>query len=104
MASMSHAALVTTDLIAITVLVFGLYFPRYRRRDMVVAILGLGILMVAASWLLHPTRANSQPGHQPVGSSPRVSRRRRGAGSGRNTDPGNTPVASTTFSSRRVID
>ena len=39
MVSMSRAALVATDLLAVTVLVFGLYFPRYRRRDMVVAIL-----------------------------------------------------------------
>lgn len=48
---MSPAALVTADLLAITVLVFGLYFPRYRRRDMVVAILGLnvGVLAVATA-------------------------------------------------------
>ena len=48
---MSPAALVTADLVAITVLVFGLYFPRYRRRDMVVAILGLnvGVLAVATA-------------------------------------------------------
>ncbi|MGA9279600.1 DUF4956 domain-containing protein [Ilumatobacter sp.] len=48
---MSQAALVVADLIAISLLVFGLYFPRHRRRDMVVAILGLnvGVLAVATA-------------------------------------------------------
>ena len=49
---MSPAALVTADLIAITVLVFGLYFPRYRRRDMVVAILGLNVGVMAVATAL----------------------------------------------------
>ena len=51
MVDMSNAALVIADLVAITVLVFGLYFPRYRRRDMVVAILGLnlGVMAVATA-------------------------------------------------------
>lgn len=46
---MSHAALIATDLVAVLVLAFGLYFPRHRRRDMVVAILGInvGVLSVA---------------------------------------------------------
>ena len=35
---MSQSALVAADVIAIAVLVFALYFPRYGRRDMVVAI------------------------------------------------------------------
>ena len=48
---MSQPLLVAADLFAITVLVFGMYFPRYRRRDMVVAILGLnvGVLAVATA-------------------------------------------------------
>ncbi len=52
MIDMSQAALVTTDLLAITVLVFGLYFPRYRRRDMVVAILGLNVGVMAVATAL----------------------------------------------------
>lgn len=49
---MSHAALVIADLLAITILVFGLYFPRYRRRDMVVAILGLNVGVMAVATAL----------------------------------------------------
>lgn len=49
---MSHAALVTADLVAVTFLVFGLYFPRYRRRDMVVAILGLNVGVMAVATAL----------------------------------------------------
>ena len=52
MVVMSPAALVTADLFAITVLVFGLYFPRYRRRDMVVAILGLNVGVMAVATAL----------------------------------------------------
>jgi Domain of unknown function (DUF4956) len=40
---MSLAALFAIDVVAITVLVFGLYFPRHRRRDMVVAYLGINV-------------------------------------------------------------
>jgi len=48
---MTTAALIATDLTAIFILAFGLYFPRYRRKDMVVAILGLnvGVLAVATA-------------------------------------------------------
>lgn len=52
MVAMSHAALVTADLLAVSVLVFGLYFPRYRRRDMVVAILGLNVGVMAVATAL----------------------------------------------------
>ena len=39
------------DLVAVSVLVFGLYFPRHRRRDLVVAYLGVnvGVLAVAGA-------------------------------------------------------
>ena len=39
------------DLLAVLVLTFGLYFPRHRRRDLVVAYLGVnvGVLAVAAT-------------------------------------------------------
>ncbi|WP_051062361.1 DUF4956 domain-containing protein [Ilumatobacter nonamiensis] len=48
---MSQPALVAADLVAIALLVFGLYFPRHRRRDMIVPILGLnvGVLAVATA-------------------------------------------------------
>lgn len=49
---MSQPLLVIADLAAITVLVFGLYFPRYRRRDMVVAILGLNVGVMAVATAL----------------------------------------------------
>lgn len=40
---MSLAALFAIDAVAVAVLVFGLYFPRHRRRDMVVAYLGINV-------------------------------------------------------------
>jgi hypothetical protein len=49
--TMSSIALFVADLIAVNVLVFGLYFPRHRRRDLVVAYLGVnvGVLAVTAA-------------------------------------------------------
>ncbi len=46
---MTSVALYIADLAAIAILVFGLYFPRHRRRDMVVAYLvaNIGVLAVA---------------------------------------------------------
>jgi len=49
---MTRTALVATDLVAVIILVFGLYFPRYRRRDMVVAILGLNVGVMAVATAL----------------------------------------------------
>lgn len=46
---MSTALLFALDLVAITVLVFGLYFPRHRRKEMVVAYLGVNIGVLAVS-------------------------------------------------------
>jgi hypothetical protein len=48
---MHWLALFAIDLVAVTLLVFGLYFPRHRRRDLVVAYLGVnvGVLAVAGS-------------------------------------------------------
>lgn len=56
---MSQPALVIADLVAVTVLVFALYFPRYRRRDMVVAILGLNIGVMAVSTALSAAQVNA---------------------------------------------
>ena len=48
---MEQLSLILIDLVAISVLVFALYFPRYRRKELVVAILGLnvGVLAVATA-------------------------------------------------------
>ncbi len=48
---MSHLTVIGANLIAVSILVFGLYFPRYQRRDMIVAILGLnvGVMSVATA-------------------------------------------------------
>jgi hypothetical protein len=46
---MVRLVMLAIDLVAVSVLVFGLYFPRHRRRDLVVAYLGVnvGVLAVA---------------------------------------------------------
>jgi hypothetical protein len=48
---MWRLALFGIDLVAVSLLVFGLYFPRHRRRDLVVAYLGVnvGVLAVAGA-------------------------------------------------------
>ena len=48
---MNQGVAVGIDLVAIAILTFGLYFPRYRRADMVLAYLGLnvGVLAVAVA-------------------------------------------------------
>lgn len=52
---MPRAAVIAIDLVSISVLTFALYFPRYRRVDMVVAYLGLnvGVLTVAVALSLN---------------------------------------------------
>lgn len=47
----SQLVLFAIDLCAVVVLVFGLYFPRHRRRDLVVSYLGvnIGVLAVASA-------------------------------------------------------
>ena len=49
---MSEGELLAIDLVAVVVLAFGLYFPRYQRRDMVVAILGINIGVMAVATAL----------------------------------------------------
>lgn len=48
---MSQSLLIISDIVAVSVLAFALYFPRYGRRDMIVAILGLnvGVLVVSST-------------------------------------------------------
>lgn len=49
---MSEGELLAIDLFAVVLLAFGLYFPRYHRRDMVVAILGINIGVMAVATAL----------------------------------------------------
>lgn len=49
---MSTAQIILIDLAAVVVLVFALYFPRYRRKDMVVAILSLNVGVMAVATAL----------------------------------------------------
>ena len=48
---MPPAAIFAIDLVAITILTLGLYFPRHRRKDLIVSYLGVnvGVLSVAAA-------------------------------------------------------
>lgn len=46
---MNQLMLYAVDLVAVTVLTFALYFPRHRRRDLVVAYLGVNVGVLAVS-------------------------------------------------------
>ncbi|GAB2502034.1 hypothetical protein CATRI_01580 [Corynebacterium atrinae] len=48
----SPAMMIFVDLMAILVLVFGIYFPRHRRSDLAVAFLGVNIGVLAVSQIL----------------------------------------------------
>lgn len=52
---MSLGTLFALDIAAVLLLVFGLYFPRHRRRDMVVAFLGINIGVLAVTQALSST-------------------------------------------------
>lgn len=49
---MTTAVMIAVDLIAVSVMTFGLYFPRHRRRDLVVAFLGINVGVLAVSIVL----------------------------------------------------
>lgn len=49
---MDHLALIAVDLVAIVALAVGVYFPRHRRRDLVVAFLGVNVGVLAVSIVL----------------------------------------------------
>ena len=49
---MNQFLLIVADLVAVIVLVYVLYFPRYRRRDMMVAILGINVGVLAVATVL----------------------------------------------------
>ena len=52
---MPDLALLAADLVAVTILTFGLYVPRHHRRDLVVAYLGVNVGVVAVSAALGAT-------------------------------------------------
>lgn len=52
---MKELLVVATDVVAIAVLAFGIYFPRHHRRDLVVAFLGVNIGVLAVSMVLGST-------------------------------------------------
>ena len=49
---MSQIPLYAADIVAICLLVFGIYFPRHRRRDLVIAYLGINVGVLAVSGAL----------------------------------------------------
>jgi hypothetical protein len=55
---MSQSVLMVADVVAISLLVFGVYFPRHRRRDMVVAYLGINMGVLAISGVLTSVTAS----------------------------------------------
>ena len=52
---MPRSAMFAIDLLAISVMVFGLYFPRHRRKDLVVAYLGVNVGVLAVADALNAT-------------------------------------------------
>lgn len=56
---MSSQLTIAANLVAITILVFGLYFPRYHRKDMVVAILGLNVGVMAVATALSSVQVSA---------------------------------------------
>jgi len=56
---MSTPLLFALDLVAVSVLVFGLYFPRHRRKDLLVAFLGVNVGVLAVANALASTSASA---------------------------------------------
>ncbi len=56
---MSTSLLFVLDLVAISVLAFGLYFPRHRRKDLLVAYLGLNVGVLAVANALASSEASA---------------------------------------------
>ncbi|MCA0251721.1 MAG: DUF4956 domain-containing protein [Actinobacteria bacterium] len=56
---MTTIALIAANLIAITLLTFGLYFRRHRRRDLVVAFLGVNVGVMAVALVLGAATSTS---------------------------------------------
>ena len=56
---MGRSEMFVLDLVVIAVMVFGLYFPRHRRKDLVVAFLGVNIGVLAVADALSSTGATA---------------------------------------------
>ncbi|MCO5318942.1 MAG: DUF4956 domain-containing protein [Microthrixaceae bacterium] len=56
---MGRSEMFVLDLVVIAVMVFGLYFPRHRRKDLVVAFLGVNIGVLAVADALSSTAASA---------------------------------------------
>jgi hypothetical protein len=56
---MSEFALLGAEVVAVTVLVLGLYFPRHRRRDLMVAYFGVNIGVLAVADALRSTSSGA---------------------------------------------
>jgi hypothetical protein len=56
---MSEFALLGAEVVAVTVLVLGLYFPRHRRRDLMVAYFGVNIGVLAVADALRSTTSGA---------------------------------------------
>lgn len=59
---MSPASRIAIDLLAISVLCFGLYFPRHRRRDVLVAFFGVNVGVLAVTTALLSTTVGAGVG------------------------------------------
>lgn len=59
---MTQSASFVLDLVAIGILTFGIYFPRYHRRDMLLAFIGLNIGVMAVSVALISTEVGAGVG------------------------------------------
>ena len=55
---MSQPLLIVCDVVAVLLLVFGLYFPRHRRRDMIPALLGINVALLGITMTLTRTEVN----------------------------------------------
>jgi len=64
---MTQYALLALDLVAISVLAFGVYFPRHRRRDLVVAYLGVNVGVLAVATALADSAVGAGRRHGRVG-------------------------------------
>lgn len=56
---MSTTTVFALDLVAISILTFGIYFPRHRRRDLVVSYLGVNIGVLAVATALASAEVNA---------------------------------------------
>ena len=56
---MSLAQLFALDLVAVVVLVFAIYFLRHRRRDMIVALLGINVGVLGVTQALSSTTVSA---------------------------------------------